>query len=481
MMLRFKKYINKFNDLPITAKASIVYLLASLLQKGLGFITSPIFTRILSADQYGEVSVYLSTEQIIGTIAMFCLSAGYFDIGMQEHKNDRNTFVFSLLILSNVITIITGLIILFLYPVIGRYINVDIKLLGIMFLTFLLQPALIFWTRHQRFEYLYKKPAIVTCISSVISSTVAVLAVLFTNNNKTYARIIGATVPLLICYLCCYFYIAKRSKLQIKFSYWKNAFLFNLPLIPHYLSSYILNSSDRLMIAYLVGNAEAGYYSLAYSIAAIVTLLWSAINSSLVPFVLDKYEKKQYNIVSQTVMPILTLFAILCFIIIMLAPEAIRVLGTTEYLQAVYVIPPIIGGVFFQALYYIFTNVLYYYKKPHYVMMASISTGLLNIVLNYIFILKFGFIAAGYTTLVCYMIQALLDYFISRKVVGIDIFDKRYLLTLSLFIIIVSLVSNLLYSGFIIRYLIILFAIIIIFTKRKYFYKILLTKDNNLS
>lgn len=143
------------------------------------------------------------------------------------------------------------------------------------------------------------------------------------------------------------------------------------------------------------------------------------------------------------------------------------IMATEEYMQAIYVIPPIIGGVFFQVQYYIYANVVYYYKKPKYVMYASVSAAVLNVVLNYIFIRKYGFIAAGYTTIFCYLVQAVMDYFAMKKVVTEPIYNMKFIIGLSIAVIAVALFSNLLYSFTIVRYAIIAMFFIVSFMKRK--------------
>lgn len=466
-MNKIKKLYETYKNLPLPVKASVIYLIVSIIQKGLGFITNPIYTRLMSPTEFGQVSVYFSMEALIGTVAMFSLQAGCFDIGMQDYKEDRDNFVFSTLILSNIVTIITGIAIFVLYPWIGEYIGVSKKLLCVMFVGFLFSQAFVFWTRRERFEYHYKLPGILTVVSAVVSSLIAMVCIIYMPNNRVEARVIGAFIPMLILYIYFWIKIAHKVKFKINLKYCKFAFLFNLPLIPHYFSAYILNSSDRLMIANLQGEDKAAFYSTAYTLTALITIVWTAINSSIVPYVLEKYEKKEYKQVSNTMMPILTLFAVLCLFSTLIAPEIMYILGPEEYQQAVYIIPPIVGGAFFQLLYSVFTNVIYYMKKPVYVMIGSITTAILNIVLNMIFIPMFGYVAAGYTTLACYLLQAIVDYILARKLVGENIYDMRYLCILSTVVIVVSLSSNLLYRSNIVRYISIGLIIVLAIIKRK--------------
>lgn len=466
-MNSIKKIKDKYNGIPLTVKASVVYLLVSLIQRGLGIISSPVYTRILTSKEYGKVSVYYSMEQLIGTIAMFSLSAGCFDIGMQDYKEDRDKFISSILVLSNIITLICAFIIILLYPIVKEYIGLDLNLLIAMFIGFLFQPAFLFWTRKERFEYKYKMPGILTVIGAISSTIFSIILIFVFPSYRVEARIMGSLIPMLLIYIFFWGYLFKRVKGKINYLYWKFAFLFNLPLIPHYMSSYILNSSDRIMISKLVGNSEAAYYSLAYSIASLVTMIWTAINSSMVPFLLDKYEKKDYEGASYALRPVLVIFAFMCTGIILVAPEMIKILATSEYYEAIFIIPPVVGGVFFQSLYYIFTNVLYYYKKPQFIMFASISSAFLNLLLNYLFIPKFGYIVAGYTTLFCYLLQAIIDLLVAKYTIGKNIFDLKIIFPLSLLMIVILVFSNILYMFNLARYIFLMVFLLILFIKRK--------------
>lgn len=461
-------YKKKFLDMPLVTKAAAVYLLGMILQRALGFITTPIFTRYMSVEEYGAAAVYYTTEQMLGIIAMFCLGAGWMDVGFQDYKKQRHEFVFSMLVLSNVITVITGIGLLILYSFVKEYLRVEPSLLIIMFINFLLSPAMLFWLREERFAYHYKWPAIFSIGSAIISTIVVVITLLFLPFNRLYERILGAMIPLFVFYIGFYLYLAKRSRYNIIFSFWRPAIMFNLPLIPHYLSSYFLGGSDRLMIAALVGEKEAGFYSLSYTVATLVMMVWTAVNSSLVPFVINCYSEKNYSKISNVVLPIITLFGLLCMFIALLAPEVVKILATDDFLEAVYIVPPVICGVFFSVLYYLFTNVLYFMKKPQYVMIASISTGILNIGLNYIFIPIFGYIAAGYTTLICYLLQAIMDYAISYYFLRTNVYNMRYLTLISIIVVILSLSVLYVYQlHYLVRYSMILLILVVVYIKKK--------------
>ena len=105
---------------------------------------------------------------------------------------------------------------------------------------------------------------------------------------------------------------------------------------------------------------------------------------------------------------------------------------------------------------------------------ASIAAALVNIVLNFIFIDKFGYVAAGYTTLVCYVFYSFGHFIISKSILKEKIgenagvmFDTKVLFLLSIMIIGIGITCNFLFPFWYIRYGIILIGLILCIIYRK--------------
>lgn len=443
----------KIKSIPRSAKSSVALFAARVVSMGISYITVPLFTRLLTTDEYGQVNVFMSWVSIFGIFAMFGLTHGVFNTGMVDYPDKRDEYSLSMLVLSNIFTIGFFAVLFALYPFIRDWLALDWKLILLMCLIFLFQPAYSFWSARQRYELKYKALFATSVLSAVISPAVALICVINTTGNRANARIFGMECASIAIYIVFYILLAKRGQLKIRTKYWKEAILFNLPLLPHYLSNYVLGSSDRLMISRMISDAATAYYSIANSIASVAAVMWSAVNASLIPFTYEHCKRKDYKSISAVVMPILTIIAGCCVLVIMLAPEAVAILATSDYKQAVYAIPPIVGGVFFQIHQGLYANVIFYYKKPKYAMIATIVSAVSNLVLNFIFIPIFGFIAAGYTTLFSYFLQAVIGHFAMRRTVnGETVYNMKYIGALSLVVIVVALCSNLIYDYAIVRY-----------------------------
>ncbi len=463
-----KKLFEKLKKLPAAAKASIAFFLASVVTKGIAYILTPIYTRILPPEIVGKASMFTTWLEIFGIVAMFSLSAGVFNNGMVDHPEKRDEFSFSMLVLSNIITLFFSILLLTLYPFIQEFIGLDYAFIFLMCIVFLFQPAYNFWSARQRYELKYKASIFWTILSTIVSPVTAIVLILTTDGNDLYARIFGANVFSIIMYVGFYVFLAKKSKFKVNVKYWKEALLFNLPLIPHYLSTYLLGNTNKLLIQNIVGDAAVAYYGVAYSVAAVALIVWSAVNATLIPHTYENCKTKNYSAINKVVMPILTVFAVICVLVMLFAPEVVAIMATAEYMEAIYVIPPVVGGVFFQVHYYIYANVVYYYKKPKFVMIASVLATVLNFVLGYVFISNFGYLTAGYVTMICFLVQATIDYFAMRKVVKDKIYNMKYIGLLSIIVVACALTCNLLYPLPILRYAIVavLLILAIIFRKK---------------
>lgn len=154
------------------------------------------------------------------------------------------------------------------------------------------------------------------------------------------------------------------------------------------------------------------------------------------------------------------------------APEVIYIMAPAQYHEAIYVIPPVSASSYFTFLYNIFSIVGLYYEKTKKIMWASVSGAILNLVLNAICIPIFGYIAAAYTTLVCYMFFSFAHYLIMKSICkanldGVEIYDMKFILLMSAVMIALTIIFTLTYSNSLIRYAIILVLAVIIFVQRK--------------
>lgn len=471
-----RKGIQTYQGMSVQVKASMAFMAVNFMQKGISFLTTPIFTRLLSTEEYGKITVYSSWLEIIGIFAMFGLTANVYYNGILEFKKDKNNFTFSLLMLSNLISIFSMSIVWAVNRYVFSFMDISKILFGFMFVTFLTEPAFEFWQARQRFDYKYKLLCLFMILVMIGSPTFGLIGIFLFPNAKVESRIIGAQLVTFVLSIGCYIYIMLHADGRPKLKYWKYAVSYNLPLIPFFLSNYILNGSDRLMISYYCGDDKAGIYGIGHTMAAVVNIVWSSINATLLPTIYQKCDEDRRNELSGIVVPIITGFAAVCIMIMLLSPEIIRFLAPSSYGEGMYVIPVVVGGTFIMSLYTVFSNNLLYEKQSKVVAGAGIASAVLNLILNMIFIPRFGYLAAGYTTLCAYILPVVWGSVALRKITGYFVYDIKKIGMIGLVIVLASLFISELYNYTAARLGVLLLLLIVLWVKKEWLFGSILKK-----
>ena len=465
-----KKVLDKYKRLPIQVKAVFWLTFCTLLQKGISVITVPIFTRIMSTRDYGIFTVFISWQNIIQLFTSLSLHTGVFNTAMIKNDERHDIVVSSYLGLTTVINVLAFSVYCLFHIQINRLMGISSQIGFFLFLNLLLSPAINLWTAQQRFEYKYQQLVIYTVISSLANPIVSYFAVI-NASDKAFTRIASSTFVAVIFYGIIYVLIFSEGRVFFDKELWKNALIVNVPLIPHFLLSTILNQADRLMISQMVGNSKAGIYSVGYSAAMLLQIVISSINASLVPWM---YRKIKDNKV-EDIRGILNIASFLMFwaviLFMLFAPECMKILASREYYEAIWIFPPLTASVFFIFIYNLFCNVELYYEQSVYITVSSCMAAGLNVALNYLLIPVLGYVAAGYTTLISYIAYAGFHFVFEKKIIrnkGIkNPVNGKFILLLSALMLLISAAVNMLYKYTAVRYILIAIIVGIVFIFRE--------------
>lgn len=461
----------KYDAIPKPARASLWYTICNVFQKGIAFLVIPIYTRVLTTVEYGQYSVFQSWLGIIIIFATLNLYCGVFTKAMVDYPEDRDRYISCMQGLSTVITILVFGIYCLATGFWNGIFEMDTVTMVMMFVYFIFYPAFSFWTVRQRVELKYQIMVLATVIVSVATPLLSLFLLFFTP-LRANAVIWGYMLVQILVGAFFYFYHFSKSRVFFVKEYWLHGLKFNIPLIPHYLSLIVLGQSDRIMIKEFCGNDKAGIYNLAYQVSMMMNVVIGAINNSLVPWIYEKLKERTYDALKSISNKLCILVGVMSLGIIMVAPEMIRILGTEEYYQAIWVIPAVALSVYYSFCYGLFSSVEFYFGSTQLVMVASTVGAVINIILNWIFIPVYGFIAAGYTTLFCYLIFMLMHYYFmvvicKKEINGAAVFDIRFIALSCLVVSGLSAGCLVLYNYDIIRYAALLLTVILLVIKRK--------------
>ena len=143
--------------MPDSIKSAFVYLISSVLARGLAIITVPIFTRIMPVEEVGRVNLFTSWYTILGGVVSLGLTSGGLMMCLKKYEDEKDKYLSSLLALSSLSALIFGIIYLGIRVFFGQLIKLPDSLVFLMFTGFFICPAYDFWLAKQRYDFFIKK------------------------------------------------------------------------------------------------------------------------------------------------------------------------------------------------------------------------------------------------------------------------------------------------------------------------------------
>jgi len=203
--------------------------------------------------------------------------------------------------------------------------------------------------------------------------------------------------------------------------------MFGLPLIPSTLFLFLIESSDRYVIGFFQGAASVGIYSVAYGLGVIPAVFMAPLSYILSPTVFRFYTtgeiEKVKNFLSYSLKYFL-LFAIpATFGLFMLANSLLTILTTPEFIlsTSALIVLLLSLSMIFEGVRAIFGTTLMIFKDVRNIARAVLIAGVMNLILNIIFVPIFGIVAAAITTFLAYLLLGGMYFYDSRKYLKFDI------------------------------------------------------------
>lgn len=430
-------------------KSGIWYTASNFLVKSIGFLTTPIFTRLLTHSEFGIFNNYTSWLSILTIIITLNLESTLISARF-DYEDDFDEYILSMLSLSFINTIVWGIIFNIARNAFESFLDLDIRYINAMIVYLIFLPAVNMFQTRERYYFEYKKTVLTSIVLSVGTALLSVLLVI-SMNNKLDGRIIGAVAPTVLLGGVFYIYFFLKNK-RINIQYWKYAIPICLPYIPHLLSMSLLNSTDRVMITKICGAEQTALYSLAYMCGTIITLLINSLNGAFAPWLGERIHKEKYGEVRKFSYIYITVFLFISVGIMLLSPEVLYILGGKPYMEAIYVLPPVSMGCVCQFLYTLFVNVEQFKKKTIGMAIGSAIAAVINFMLNLIFIPRVGYLAAAYTTLMGYVILLFIHMYLVKRLGLKEIYDYSFVLIILFIGIGLMLLITLLYTHTFVRY-----------------------------
>jgi O-antigen/teichoic acid export membrane protein len=386
----------------------------------------PFLTPFLSASDYAIYGLILSYAGLVGAFSslgyIVLFQQSYFELGGEFKAKWSRLLGFQWLYKF----VYAGLVGVLLYfslrsKIPAERLPVVLALVVVPLLFFDLTKSIA--TRLMQFRHEHQRVYSVTIAIGVVSAILSFIGVRYLNLGYMawlYSQAIASA--LLAVYFGYFLYV--KEKIRPSFHFNKNEIASDLkiatPLIPKEYATYLLNSSDRVLLdRFGISQRKIGQYSIAYSFASYFENIQVQANQVLTPIVFDLY-KLGTELAMQTVGKLIRAWfyisLLLATVLGLWIPDIFKLLYRKAELSAAYPMAIVlIFGFCYRPIYVAVVDRAIFEKRTVEVLKITVVAALSNVFLNLIFIDFYETWAATLNTVVAYFVMGLSGYFLIKN------------------------------------------------------------------
>lgn len=445
-----KQPIKKFLETRLF-KTGAMSLMATVLTRAINLVSVPIFSRLLSTDEYGQVDVFMTYVNVFFVILGLDFH-GAVGKGRIDFEDKADEFVTSSILFSTISATVIVLVINIFFSKIYVVFGLERWAVNLMLLYSYAMFLMSYRSAELNFYYEYKENMM---MSVSVATLNLMLSILFIStvfrDNHLLGRILGATIPTVICAIAIYYYYGKRGNWSFKRSYISYSLQFGVPLIPHNLSHMVLASADKVMINSIISSSASGIYSLSYTLGMLIQVASEALNQVFGPWQLRKLQAGEKKTVRIMQKPYLMLYCMITIAVLAVSPEIVKIIGSKEYWDGVSIITWIVYATFLNFTYTLYVNVEFFYKKTALISSGTVLAAVCNIVLNMLFLEAYGYRFAAISTVISYMLLLIFHMVILNCVLKDPIVDNTYVILIVIAIFVVTVIMSVFLESILVR------------------------------
>ena len=394
-------------------KEYILTAIVTVLTRGMPILVMPLLTNGLSIDNYGLFAIYIVVINLFTPIIVGNLPAGILREGIQyNHRGFKLLHIVSVYCL---LLAFLSVISWFIFDFNSIYL-----FLFLLIASAAHQECIVTYFRANYRDYSF------LFLSVFRASSLVIPAILVTLQILDLKGLIGYYC---LGYLATSVIFTPRDIWGNKLSQRhlvivKSTLAYCMFLIPYAVGQWIISSSSRAILGYIISEKEAGLFSIAYTLASPVVFLFSVIgvifSRSIIADSSQWIENYRYR---QKVVLWVICGSFLCTAssLSIIHIDYLSVQWINYYSKELTLLTGLISiSLLFHCMYSIYGNMLFYLKKTKILAKNSIVVGVSHLVHSYYFISYFGIVGTVYSIWISYLFTYLLTFYNVKKTTSED-------------------------------------------------------------
>ena len=417
--------VKRRTGLRIPAKASIWYIASSAFARSVSVVGTPIFTRLLSAREYGIFPQYATFLSLLSAVVTLEVAGGAILRGLQKFGNKKEEFTSCAVGLIFVIWAVISLLLFTFSAIFGEFTGLGNRIFSVMLVHILLNAIISVYTAEARFSYKYKAVAITNIAVALLTPALSVLLIAglsLGGEGRIYASLLSA-VAVALPFL---FIIFRRSHRIYDGEIWRFLLKFSLPLLPHYLSALVIIRIGEVALSRLHGSEALAKYSVAMSVGLSLSVITNGLLSALSPWILRRVRAGEFDR-SRSVLLLATRgLSLLTLAILAIVPETVRIVAPAEYRDCHFAVYPLALSVLPSFLSSAVVAGEMYFERSGMTSLPTVAAAAVTVILTLALSPFTDYRAVAIFVPVAYVITCALNCLVFKKISGeTPIFIRR--------------------------------------------------------
>ena len=400
-------------------KDSLNFSFANIFIKGLNIILIPIYVRLLSFEDYGVLELITTLTIIFVVVVSLELTqpilrfvadssdneyeqAKYFNAGLQIIFFTSLIFILFCNMFAPQISYI-----LFKTNAYSQIIGVASLIISFQSINYTIS---VIFRAEKKFNHAIRHSIVVALLAGAFA-----LSFLIISSGSLRSLLMGQAIGGFLAVLFGIFILRERLLYTHNFDIAKKMLFFSMPLVFSGVALHLSTFADRIIVNEILSLEALAVYGIAAKAASIITILISGIGATLSPHFISTWNSSVgLNNLTKIFFIYLLISIFLLFFLIIFGEYIILFLGTSAAIGGKKVLLILASASIINGL-NIFLFGLIKAMKTSTLGLIYFSTAVLNIYLNYLFIIKYGIEGAAFATLISSSIGFLMHFYLSSR------------------------------------------------------------------
>jgi O-antigen/teichoic acid export membrane protein len=417
-------------------KDTAIYGLSSIIGRFLNYLLVPLYTAQLSAASggYGIITNIYAYVALVLVLLTFGMETTYFRFTNKTHTDSEVVYGTTLISVGTV-SLLFAVVVLFLLGPISHFMGYGDhpEYVGVMAVTVAIDSFLCIPFAHLRQQKKAMKFAALKLLNIVVSILLNLIYFAWMDGKDVgyvfYINLV-CTAMLAVCLITEY----TGFRWRLDTTLLRTMLGYSWPILILGVAGILNQTADKMLFPYIYegsdGLKQLGIYGACSKIAMIMAMITQAFRFAYEPIVFAGVKDKDQHEMYAKAMKYFIIFTLLAFLIVVGYMDILKILiiRNTDYWVGVKVVPIVMAAEIMMGIYF---NLSFWYKITDKTIWGAIFSGIgcaVLLVVNIIFVPRYGYMACAWGGFAGYGVAMLVSYFVGQKYYPLDYPLKEILL-----------------------------------------------------